>query len=94
MKPILAGDVTVDDAKLFDYMRLLHDTEGRIIEPSSCAAFAGPVMLYNTAAGKKYMAEHGLTPEIMKNSIHVAWATGGSKLPEDVVKKYLNTHLD
>lgn len=94
MKPILAGDVTVDDAKLFDYMRLLHDTEDRIIEPSSCAAFAGPVMLYNTATGKKYMADHGLTPEIMKNSIHVAWATGGSKLPEATVKEYLNTHLD
>ena len=41
MKPIVSGFFTVSDAKLYDYLRLLHTTENIEIEPSSCAAFIG-----------------------------------------------------
>ena len=41
MKNILSGIVTVQDGKLYDYMRLLEETENIFIEPSACAAFEG-----------------------------------------------------
>lgn len=94
MKPILAGDVTVAEAKLFDYLRLFHDTENRVIEPSSCAAFAGPVMLFDSSNGRRYLQDHHLDKGVLENSYHVAWATGGSKLPQKMVNQYLNTYLD
>ena len=39
---LISGDFTIEDAKLYDFMRLLHKTEDVLIEPSSCAAFIGP----------------------------------------------------
>lgn len=42
MENLLEGIVTVQDRRLYDYMRLLEQTEGIFIEPSSCAAFHGP----------------------------------------------------
>ena len=45
MEPILSGIFTVDDFKLYDYLRILNETENKKIEPSSCAAFEGVVSL-------------------------------------------------
>lgn len=42
---IVSGDFTVDDARLYDFMRMLYETEGVKIEPSSCAAFLGPLQV-------------------------------------------------
>ena len=35
MEPLLTGEVTLEDYKIYDYMRDLRDTEGLFIEPSS-----------------------------------------------------------
>ena len=80
----------MEDAKLFDYMRSLIESEGLFAEPSACAAFAGPVGLYTYEEGKAYMRAHGLN---MKNAVHIAWATGGSLVPEYEREKYAKTHL-
>ena len=45
MEPILSGIFTVDDYKLYDYLRILNKTENKRIEPSSCAAFEGAASL-------------------------------------------------
>jgi len=45
MEHILSGIFTVDDYKLYDNMRFLHDTENIDIEPSACASFEGPIKL-------------------------------------------------
>lgn len=90
MRGLLSGEVTVEDAKLFDYMRSLIESEGLFAEPSACAAFAGPVGLYTYEEGKAYMRAHGLN---MKNAVHIAWATGGSLVPEYEREKYAKTHL-
>lgn len=45
MDSILSGEFTVEDYKLYDYLRCLNESEDIRIEPSSCAAFEGPVTL-------------------------------------------------
>lgn len=88
MKGILAGGVTLDDHKLYDYMRGLLNSEGIFIEPSACAAFEGPLRL--CSGGKEYIERHGLD---MDKAVHVCWATGGRLVPEEIRRKYIETYL-
>ncbi|MBR6738811.1 MAG: D-serine ammonia-lyase, partial [Oscillospiraceae bacterium] len=89
VRELLAGEVTVEDRKLYDYMRLLLASEELFIEPSACAAFAG---VEKIAVCREYIERHGLA-EKMKNATHIAWATGGRLVPQDEREKYCNTYL-
>lgn len=91
---LASGDFTVEDAKLYDYLRLLDSSEGKRIEPSSCAAFVGPCQLLTLEDSRRYCAEQGLTEEVLANSVQIAWATGGRLVPAEVWEQYLATHLD
>ena len=91
---LASGDFTVTDAKLYDYLRLLDSSEGKRIEPSSCAAFVGPCQLLTLEDSRRYCAEQGLTEEALANSVQIAWATGGRLVPAEVREQYLATHLD
>ncbi len=93
MTNLLSGEFTVTDAKLYDYLRLLYQAEGIQIEPSSCAAFAGPVGLLHYADSAEYCAAHGLDGARLANAVQIAWATGGRLVPEENRVEYLNTHL-
>ena len=90
VEQMVAGMFTVRDAVLFDYMRALLRREGIFIEPSACAAFQGPVKL--RALGG-LLQKWGLTEERLQNACHVAWATGGSMVPEAEREVYLQTDL-
>ena len=72
-------------------MQALLDTEGIFIEPSSCAAFEGPVKLCSRE-GEEYIRRHGLEDK-MQNAIHIPWATGGRLVPEEIRKEYMSTYL-
>ncbi len=90
---IVSGDFTVGDARLYDFMRMLCETESIRIEPSSCAAFLGPLQLMGApgnaeSAAHAYLDAHHLTDETLKNSTHICWATGGALVPEDVWEEY------
>lgn len=91
MDYILGGIFTVDDYKLYDYMRYLHETENINIEPSACSAFAG-CKLENTEEGKQYIKAHKLE-NAMQNAVHIAWATGGRLVPDEINRQFLQTHL-
>lgn len=93
MTGLLSGEFTVEDAKLYDYLRLLYHTEGIQIEPSSCAAFAGPCGLLHYEESRAYCRTHGLSQTVLANAVHIAWATGGRLVPEEIRKKYLETYL-
>ena len=87
MAPLLSGIFSVDDGRLCEYMKSLYLTENIIIEPSSCAAFAGyeGMCRMEEAAGYfRHYAGDGKSP------VHIIWATGGSLMPEEIVKEYLN----
>jgi len=90
---LLSGDFTVEDDVLFDYMRMLKKEEDVFIEPSSCAAFEGPVNMYKLDAAKEYLSRHGLEGEKIKNATQICWATGGRLVPAEIWDEYMNTHL-
>ncbi len=85
---MVSGCFTVEDWRLYDYLRLLEATSGLFVEPSGCASLQGPAMLEQSAAGRAY-CEH--LP--MQNAAHILWATGGRLVPEPVREEYRNTHL-
>ncbi len=67
MKNILSGIVTVQDSRLYDYMRLLEQTEGIFIEPSACAAFHGPVYTNEKATHILWATGGSMVPEEIRN---------------------------
>jgi D-serine dehydratase len=73
---------------------MLMDTEDIFIEPSSCAAFNGPVGLMKFETGKEYLNTHGLNAEKLANSTQICWATGGRLVPDEIWDQYINTHLE
>ena len=88
MEPILSGEFTIDDAKLFEYLRDLLDAEDIFLEPSACAAFHGPAMLNRSPETVEYLEKMQLTDK-MSDAAHIAWATGGSLVPEEIREEYL-----
>lgn len=88
MKPLLSGCSTVEDRRLFDALRVLHERDGIFIEPSSCAALAAWQDMARFEGAKAYVERHGLT-EKLPHATHIAWATGGSLVPEEIRKEYL-----
>ena len=86
---LLAGEFTVADARLYDYMRALLETESLFIEPSACAAFIGPSRFASLGS---FIDAQGLR-EKLPNATHIAWATGGRLVPEVEREKYKNTYL-
>lgn len=92
MKTLLSGIATVEDAQLYCYMHDFMNTEGVFLEPSACAAFHGMVSLINTKEGRQYIEENGLSDK-MQNASHIAWATGGGLVPEQVRREMLDTYV-
>lgn len=93
MTNIVSGEFTVEDSKLYDYLRLLNTSEAIRIEPSSCAAFAGPCGLLQYSQSLEYCKKHALSSDILKNATQIVWATGGSMIPAEIYKDYLHTYL-
>ena len=93
MKNLLGGEFTIRDGKLYDYMRDLLGTENIFLEPSACASFEGPIQIEKNESARKYLQENHLE-EKMKNATHIAWATGGSLVPEAIREEYKNTYLE
>ena len=88
--PLDATRKIQEDAKLYDYMRALWDSEGIFIEPSSCAAYAVPEKLFGTDTGWNYCKARNIP---LQNATHIVWATGGRLVPEDIREAYRNTYL-
>lgn len=93
MEPLLSGEVTIEDRKLYIFMRALLESENIFLEPSACAAFQGPVEWLKSTEGKAYCEKHGLTAEKLANSAHIAWATGGALVPDDIRAAYEKMYL-
>lgn len=89
MAPLLSGEMTVADRRLYDYLRLLWNSEGLFIEPSACAAFRG-VAAVSSPELRRYAEENDLD---MARAAHVVWATGGALVPPEQRRVFLDTHL-
>lgn len=93
MSNLLSGIFTVQDAHLFDLLRLLYESEHIEIEPSSLAAFMGPLGLFHYPLAEDYCREHGLTKQRLAQATHICWATGGSLVPQDIREAYRHTGI-
>ena len=88
IKPFLSGIITVKDKRLFDYMRLLWNTEKIFIEPSACAAVHGAYCWNHSSEMQDYLYDNRLNRH-MDTATHIIWATGGSLVPEEVRQEML-----
>nr|WP_312668029.1 D-serine ammonia-lyase [Tissierella praeacuta] len=79
MDKILTGAFTIDDYKLYDFLKNLYDEEKIFLEPSALAGFLGPVF-----TSDKYKNE---------NITHLCWGTGGSLVPDKIRKNLISSNL-
>lgn len=91
MDSILSGEFTLDDYKLYDYLRVLDKSENIRIEPSACASFEGPIQLLKRAETKEYIEKK--IGKNIENCYHICWATGGRMVPKKDMENFLNTYL-
>lgn len=82
VRELVAGAFTVEDCILYDYMKALVNSENIFIEPSACAAFAGPARLCSEPELKELASK-------LKDATHIAWATGGSMVPQSTRDEYM-----
>ena len=66
---------------------MLSDSEDIQLEPSALAGIYGPIQLFKDTVGQNYIRNNNLEDKI-KNASHIAWATGGSMVPKDVMEVY------
>ena len=83
----VSGVYTATDDQLYRHLYQLKTLENVEVEPSAAISCCGPAML-NTDAGKQYLDSHNIGNSL-KNSVHVAWLTGGSFVPDKEYQRYL-----
>lgn len=74
--PMLTGCYTLTDERMYRLLAMLERAEGICLEPSALAGVYGPVV-----QSKDF-------PDL-KCATHLAWATGGSMVPREEMKVYL-----
>lgn len=84
---LISGCMTIDDERLFQYLKGLADTEGHWIEPSATAGLIGPQFLTSTETGRRYLSEHHLGGKLT-GATHLFWATGGGMVPKKIRTAY------
>ncbi|MCL6570914.1 MAG: D-serine ammonia-lyase [Bacillus sp. (in: Bacteria)] len=87
LENLISGSFTVNDEQLYILLSMLSDSENIKLEPSALAGMHGPIQLFRDEAGQKYIENNNLKNKI-KNVTHIAWATGGSMVPKDVMETY------
>ncbi len=75
MDMLLTGSFTIEDNKLFRYLKALHKTEDIFIEPSATAGFNGLFFTRDRYIGKE--------------PVQLVWSTGGSLVPMEERSKFL-----
>jgi len=93
LKELLSGIYTVQDDKLHALLSILADTEKIYLEPSACAGIPGIVKLFKNESHLEYLKKNNLTDK-MSNSVHIAWATGGSLVPKESMDEYYRLGLE
>ena len=87
------GGLTVSEEDQKILLTKMIDLENICLEPAALAGLPGPAMLFQTEAGQRYLEENGLVDK-MDNATHIAWATGGSMVPEDNMERFYQQGKD
>lgn len=75
LENLISGCYTISDEKMYKYLSMLVDKEGIKLEPSALAGIKGILEIQNHYKN-------------LKNSTHIAWATGGSMVPKEIMDEY------
>jgi len=89
MREMLAGVFTVADDDLFKLLRIAWTTQHQKLEPSAAAALLGPRFLVRHPEGLRFQVAQGIEDK-MPGATHVLWTTGGSFVPEEQFKSFLD----
>ncbi|GEN50271.1 D-serine ammonia-lyase [Alkalibacterium pelagium] len=81
MRTFFSGGYSVQEGVFNGLLSSLYDTESIFLEPAAVAGLVGPYRLMKTDNGKGYIESSGLSDK-MDQATHIAWATGGSMVPE------------
>lgn len=87
MHPFISGAMTVSDRHMYRLLARMADTEGIRLEPSALAGIPGVLNLLGTGEGRGYLVREKLAG-FQGQFTHIAWATGGSMVPADVMEEY------
>ena len=91
MAPFMSGCYSLQDDRMYRMLAQLADTESIRLEPSALAGMYGPVLLADNPVFSTYPALSGITPDVLANSTHLVWATGGSMVPPEEMAHYYQT---
>lgn len=80
MEPFMSGCYTLSDERMHRMLTQLADAEDIWLEPSALAGMYGPVLLQTAPEYAEYRNA--------KNATHLVWATGGSMVPQEEMRKY------
>lgn len=89
MQRLIDGYYTVADEELYALLALLEREEGIRLEPSALAGVPGMarVLARDLEACRQRTQRD---PAVLANATHLAWATGGSMVPEAEMSAYLS----
>lgn len=91
MRTFFSGGYTVDDDVFKALLTNLYKKENIFLEPAAVAGLVGPYRLMQSRDGQAYLKDKGLTDK-MNQATHIAWATGGSMVPEKDRQDFLNEY--
>ncbi|MDN2664592.1 D-serine ammonia-lyase [Psychromonas sp. 14N.309.X.WAT.B.A12] len=87
MQGLIDGYYTLSDQTMYNYLEKMDRLEGLQLEPSAVAGVIGPMIV---SANIEYLQRLNLDKHKMANATHLIWATGGSMVPPQEMKSYLN----
>lgn len=93
LENLLSGIYTVDDNELYVLLSTLIDLEGIYLEPSALAGVPGIAELFKNEVTSNYLKDNNLTEKI-SNITHIAWATGGSLVPQEIMHSYYKKGIE
>jgi D-serine dehydratase len=89
LEKLMSGCYSVTDENMYRLLTKMADSEKIFLEPSALAGVPGIINILTSEEGKKYLRDNNLEDKI-ENINHIAWATGGSMVPKDMMDEYYN----
>lgn len=89
LEKLMSGCYSITDENMYRLLTKMADSEKIFLEPSALAGVSGIVNILTSEEGKKYLRDNNLEDKL-NNITHIAWATGGSMVPKDMMDEYYN----
>ncbi|SCZ81475.1 D-serine ammonia-lyase [Acidaminobacter hydrogenoformans] len=84
LRHLLEGVFSVSDDHMLADLSLMADLESLRLEPSALAGLSGPSWLKRSTPVYESLQKQ-YSPEALSQAVHLAWATGGSMVPAEVM---------